>query len=66
MQEIKEIESVVNDVPRNRCDARRDRAVYSSKRRTMTLMALETAVCVGNDPRYARKASTEGTSQDGA
>lgn len=63
MQEIKETESVVKDDPSNRCDARRDRAVYNNKRRTRTLTALEIAVCVGNDSRYVRKASMGVTSR---
>lgn len=66
MQEIKEMESVVNDVPSNKCEARRDRAVYNSKRRMRTRVALEMAVCVGNDSRYVRKALTGVRSRDGA
>ena len=66
MEDIREMESVVSDVPSNKCDARRDRAVYNSKRRTRTLMALEMAVQVGSDSRYVRKASTGETSRDGA
>jgi hypothetical protein len=66
MEEIREMESVVSDVPSNKCDARRDRAVYNSKRRTRTLVALEMAVQVGSDSRYVRKASTGGTSREGA
>lgn len=66
MEEIREMESVVSDVPSNKCDARRERAVYSSKRRVRTLMALEMAVWVGSDPRYVRKASTGEKSRNGA
>ena len=49
--DIKLIERDVSDVPKMRCDERREAAVCRSKSRVSVCVALWNAVCVGREER---------------
>lgn len=54
--DIRLMERDVSEVPRIRCDERREAAVCRSKRRMSVCVALYNAVWVGREDRYVRRA----------